>query len=46
MPKSWIVVILLIAIIVIAGAVLLATWEIPAPSQQIEKVLPDDRFPN
>ncbi|WP_425407365.1 hypothetical protein [Hwanghaeella sp.] len=27
------------------GAVFLATWDIPAPSQTVERVLPDDRFP-
>lgn len=27
------------------GAVFLATWDIPAPSQSVERVLPDDRFP-
>ncbi len=27
-----------------AGAVFLATWEIPPPSAKVEKVIPDDRF--
>lgn len=27
------------------GFVFLATWEIPAPSQSVEKALPNDRFP-
>ncbi len=35
----------LIVVVVIAGAVFLSTWDIPAPNQQIEKVIPDDRFP-
>lgn len=26
-------------------AVFLATWDIPAPSQKVEKVLSNDRFP-
>lgn len=26
-------------------AAFLATWDIPAPSQKVEKVLDDDRFP-
>lgn len=27
-----------------AGAVFLATWEIPPPSAKVEKVIPDERF--
>lgn len=27
------------------GAAFLATWDIPAPAQEVEKVLDDDRFP-
>ena len=38
------IVILLIAIF--GGAVFLVTWDIPAPSAPVEKILPDDRFPN
>lgn len=29
----------------VAGAVFLATWDIPPPTRQIEKVLPNERFP-
>lgn len=32
-------------VVLVGGAVFLATWDIPAPDQQIEKVIPDDRFP-
>jgi len=46
MPKLWVVVITILAILVIAGAATLAFWDIPAPSEKIEKVLPDDRFPS
>ena len=28
-----------------AGAMFLATWDIPAPLQRIEQELPNDRFP-
>ena len=35
----------LIVVVLVGGAVFLATWEIPAPNQQVEKVIPDDRFP-
>ena len=34
-----------IVVVLIGGAVFLATWDIPAPNQQVEKVIPDDRFP-
>lgn len=37
-------IILLLAALV-GGAVFLLTWDVPAPTQRIEKVLPDDRFP-
>jgi hypothetical protein len=34
-----------IAILVIAGGgMLLASWQIPAPTKQLEKVIPNDRF--
>ncbi len=30
---------------IVGGAIFLAMWDIPAPSQRIEQVLPNDRFP-
>ncbi len=36
-----------VAAVVIAlagGAIFLATWEIPAPSAKVDKVVPDARF--
>jgi cell division septal protein FtsQ len=36
----------LIAAVIAGGAVFLVTWDIPAPLETIEKVLPDDRFPH
>ena len=30
----------------IGGAVFLATWEIPAPSAPVEKVISDEKFPS
>ncbi len=36
---------LLIAIMVIGGGAFLVTWDIPAPQRDVERVLPDDRFP-
>ena len=32
-------------LILAAGGVFLATWEIPAPSAMVEKAVPDERFP-
>jgi hypothetical protein len=29
----------------VGGAAFLATWDIPPPVKQVERVLPDDRFP-
>jgi len=39
------VVVFLIIAAIAGGAAFLATWDIPPPSQQIEKVIPNDRFP-
>lgn len=37
---------LVVVLLAIAGgAIFLAMWDIPAPSQRIEQVLPNDRFP-
>jgi hypothetical protein len=30
---------------VVAGGVFLATWDIPAPTGQVEKTISNDRFP-
>jgi small neutral amino acid transporter SnatA (MarC family) len=35
----------LVALLVVAGFAFLATWNIPAPSTRIEKVVPNDRLP-
>lgn len=45
MGKLFVILFALIAVCLGGGAVFLATWDIPAPSQTVEKVLPDDRFP-
>ncbi|MBI3517242.1 MAG: hypothetical protein HY060_24680 [Proteobacteria bacterium] len=45
MAKRVGLVLLGIAILVIAGGgVLLANWQIPAPTKHMEKVIPNDRF--
>ncbi|WP_193555790.1 hypothetical protein [Hwanghaeella grinnelliae] len=45
MGKFILVIFALLAVVLGGGAVFLATWDIPAPSQTVERVLPDDRFP-
>ncbi|EWY42734.1 hypothetical protein N825_02435 [Skermanella stibiiresistens SB22] len=39
------VLIVLALIVVVGGAAFLATWDMPAPSKTVERVIPDDRFP-
>ena len=39
------VIFVLLLLFVGGGAVFLMTYDIPAPSQQMEKVIPNDRFP-
>lgn len=38
-------ILLLIIVALGGGAAFLVTWEIPAPISNVEKVLPDDKFP-
>lgn len=38
-------ILLLVVLLFAGGGVFLATWDIPAPTQTIERELPDDRFP-
>ncbi len=45
MGKLTVFVLLLVVVAIGAGGVFLATWEIPAPVSNIEKVLPNDQFP-
>ncbi len=40
------IVIALVVAVVAAAAAFLYFWEIPAPRQQVEQTLPDDRFPH
>ena len=38
--------IIVVTLVILAGvAVFLVTFDIPPPSSQVEKVIPDDRFP-
>jgi hypothetical protein len=34
-----------LVILVLGGGVFLATWDIPPPTVQVERTLPDERFP-
>ncbi len=45
MPKLSRIIAIFILIVVVAGAVFLATWQIPAPTAKVERVIPNDRFP-
>ncbi len=45
MSKISLSIIVLILAGLLVGAVVLANWDIPAPSTSIEKVLPDAQFP-
>lgn len=33
-----------LVLILLGGAIVLTTWDIPAPSRQVEKVIDNDRF--
>ena len=32
-------------IVLVGGGVFLATWEIPVPATELERTIPNDRFP-
>jgi hypothetical protein len=37
--------VLLVLLAAGGGVVFLASWDMPAPTKSVEKVIPDDRFP-
>jgi len=45
MKKISRLVLFVFVVIVVGGAAFLATWDIPAPFVNIEKELPNERFP-
>ncbi|MDG1708251.1 MAG: hypothetical protein P8H03_05780 [Emcibacteraceae bacterium] len=45
MAKLWLFLILLIILGVIGTGIYLMTADIPAPSERVEKTLPNDMFP-
>tara|TARA_R110000787_G_scaffold16622_8_gene50417 strand:- start:28625 stop:28759 length:135 start_codon:yes stop_codon:yes gene_type:complete len=40
----WKFILLLILAGIVGGGVYLATWDMPPPSERLEKVIPNDRF--
>ena len=39
------IIIALVVVLLVGAGVFLATWEIPPPSDRVEKVVPDARLP-
>ncbi|WP_259781969.1 hypothetical protein [Aestuariispira ectoiniformans] len=37
--------VILVAAVIVGGGAFLATWDIPAPTHQVETVLDDSQFP-
>lgn len=46
MRKFTFVLSIAVVIAIAAGLVVLAAWDIPAPTTHVEKVIPDDHFPH
>jgi hypothetical protein len=45
MKKLATIVIIGALIVLVGGGLFLATWEIPVPATEIERTVPNDRFP-
>ena len=45
MSKKILLVLSVLVVAVAGGGLFLVTWEIPAPTTQVEKVIPDESFP-
>jgi hypothetical protein len=45
MPKKLILILALLVIVIVAGGLFAVTWDIPPPTTQVEKTIPDERFP-
>ena len=39
------ILLILILVIVLGGVIFLMTWDIPAPVQAIERIVPDEQLP-
>jgi len=44
MPRLFLMVVTAIVLLLTAGVVVLAVWDVPAPSQPIDHPIPDSRF--
>ena len=44
MAKVLVAVAVVVVLVLVGGGIFLATWDIPAPSAAVEKVIPDARF--
>lgn len=38
-------ILVVVVVLLAAGAVFLGTWPLPAPTAKVERVIPNDRFP-
>ena len=45
MSKLSRIIALFVLVVLAAGVVFLATWQIPPPTAKVEKVIPNERFP-
>ena len=45
MGKLTVLLVIVFVLGLVGGGLLLAYWDIPVPTTQVEKVLPDARFP-
>jgi hypothetical protein len=42
--KPLILLLVVLLVVIVGGLIFLSTWDIPAPSARIEKVIPNDRL--
>lgn len=45
MKKISVIIVVIVLLAIAGGGIFLATWNIPAPVADVEKAIPDDRFP-
>lgn len=45
MAKVALIVVAIVVVLLAAGVGVLAVWDVPAPTQPVDRVLPDARFP-
>lgn len=45
MSKLTGVLVIVVLAVVVGGGIFLATWDLPPPSSQVEKVIADERLP-